>query len=107
MKILLDECVNRRFARAIPDHEVATTTSMGWNGIRNGQLLARAVDAGFEVFVTLDKNLSFQNDISSIPIAVLVLRVRSNRLTDLKPLVPKLLAALTTPVRGAATVLRL
>ena len=103
MKILLDECVNRRLARSIPDHEVATTTGMGWNGIRNGQLLARAVSAGFDVFMTLDKSLSFQNDISSIPIAVFVLRVRSNRLTDLKPLVPKLLVALTAPARGTAT----
>jgi hypothetical protein len=105
MKVLLDECVNRRLARRLIGHDVSTTGKMGWNGILNGQLLARAVDAGFGAFVTIDKSLSFQNHIGAIPIAVFVLRVRSNRMQDLNPLVDQLLTALASATPRTATVL--
>ncbi len=105
MKILLDECVNRRIARLLTGHDVAMTSRMGWSGVKNGQLLARAVGAEFEVFLTLDRNLSFQNHIASFPIAVLVLTTKSNRMADLSPLVPDLLSALAIAVPGTVTYL--
>jgi hypothetical protein len=97
---LLDECVDWRLARAISGHEVQTAKQMGWLAIRNGDLLALAANA-FEIFVTVDRNLAFQQPVVSFGIAVIVLRARSNRLTDLKPLVPALLEAIAAAKPGS------
>jgi hypothetical protein len=76
---------------------------MGWASKRNGELLALAVDQQFEVFLTADRNLSYQQDLSSFDIAVVVLGARSNRLADLRPLVPRVLELLPTAKRRAVT----
>jgi hypothetical protein len=102
LKVLLDECVDWRLGREIIGHEVRTARQMGWSTIKNGELLALAAK-DFDVFVTVDRNLSFQQDLPSFSIAVVVLRARSNRLVDLRPLVPKLLAAMPSTKRGAVT----
>lgn len=91
MKILLDECIDRRLARDLKGHTVKTAPQMGWAGIKNGRLLALA-EKEFDVFVTVDRNLSFQQHLPKFKIAVLVLRARSNRLVDLQPLAPAMLA---------------
>ncbi len=103
MRVFLDECVDRRLARDILGHEVQTAEDQGWTGIANGRLLA-LVSQSFDVFVTVDRNLSFQQNLQSLSIAVIVLRARTNRLADLRPLVPELLAAVTVAPRGVATV---
>jgi hypothetical protein len=90
VRVLLDECVDWRLLRAIPDHDVRTARQMGWNAIKNGALLALA-SQNFDVFVTVDRNLAFQQPVASLQIAVVVLRAKSNRLADLIPLVPTLL----------------
>jgi hypothetical protein len=87
---LLDECVDWRLARAISGHDVKTARQLGWSSIRNGELLRRA-SKEFDVFVTVDRNLAFQQNAASLPIAVVVLRARTNRLSDLLPLIPALL----------------
>lgn len=99
MKLLLDECVDWRLSRAIADHEVKTARQLGWTSIRNGELL-RLASKEFDVFVTVDRNLSFQQNAASLPIAVVVLRARTNRLPDLLPLVPALLDALVAAKAG-------
>lgn len=101
MKILLDECIDRRLAKDITGHEVKTVPQMGWATIKNGELLTLA-EKDFEVFVTVDRNLSFQQNIPRYDIVVIVLRARSNRLQDLRPLAPKLLELLPTAKRGEA-----
>ena len=73
---------------------------MGWTTIKNGELLKLATDAGFEAFVTVDRNLSFQQNISALSFAVIVLRAGSNRLAELKLLVPNLLVALDAAKPG-------
>jgi hypothetical protein len=93
VKVLLDECVDWRLARDIVGHEVKTARQMGWATIRNGDLLKLAT-AEFDAFVTVDRNLAFQQNLNAIPIAVIVLRARTNRLGDLRALVPQLLAAI-------------
>ena len=99
MKVLLDECVDWRLARDIVGHDVKTARQMGWTTIRNGELLVLA-SGQFEVFVTVDRNLSFQQNLVSYPIAVIVLRAKTNRLLDLKPLVPRLVAAIKSARPG-------
>ena len=73
MRILLDECVPLQVRHALPDHEVTTTQRMGWGGLGNGDLLDAEEQAGFEVFVVADKNLRYQQNVSTRRIAILEL----------------------------------
>lgn len=102
MKILLDECIDRRLAREFVDYGIKTVPQMGWAGIKDGQLLVLAA-AEFDVFITVDRNLSFQQNVPQFDIAVIVLEAPSNRLADLKPLAPKILAILGEAAKGKAT----
>jgi len=104
MRLLLDECIDRKLAREFTGYQVKTVPQMGWAGIKNGQLLALA-EAEFDVFITVDRNLSFQQNLPQFDVAVIVLQAASNRLADLKPLAPRILAALATASRGQATVI--
>ncbi len=73
---------------------------MGWSSVTNGDLLRRATAAGFEAFVTPDQNLEYQQNLSRVALAVVVIRARSNRIEDLVPLVPRLLEVLGTGKPG-------
>ena len=99
MRVFLDECIDWRLSREIVGHEVKTAQQMGWATLKNGELLRLAAEH-FDVFVTVDRNLSFQQNLTSLPIAVIVLRARTNRLVDLKPLVPGLLTAMDSAEPG-------
>lgn len=101
MKLLLDECIDRRLGRELAGHEASTVPQMGWSGISNGELLALA-ESAFDVFITVDRNLSFQQNLPKFNVAVLVLHARSNRLADLRPLIPKVLLILPTLSKGEA-----
>jgi hypothetical protein len=83
-------------------HEVVPAHKKGWSAIQNGELLA-LVSQEFDVFVTVDRNLSFQQNLPAFGIAVIVLRAVSNRLSDLLPLAPRLTAAITSAERGGVT----
>ncbi len=102
MKVLLDECVDWRFSREIAGHEVKTARQMGWSTTKNGELLALAAKE-FDIFVTVDRNLSFQQNVPAFAIAVIVLRAKSNRLSDLRPLIPELLACIPRAERATVT----
>jgi len=101
VKLLLDECIDWRLSRDLAAHEVKTVPQMGWSGIKNGELLMLAENE-FDVFITVDRNLSFQQNLPKFNIAVLVLHASSNRLADLKPLAPKVLSILPTLMKGEA-----
>ncbi len=104
MRVFLDECVDWRLARQISGHEVKSARQMGWTSIKNGELLALTA-AHFDVFLTVDRNLSFQQNIPGLSIAVVVLRAKSNRLAELSALVPALLSALDSATEGAVIVI--
>jgi hypothetical protein len=93
VKLLLDECVDHRLASDIAGHETSSVGRMGWSGTKNGALLTLAA-AEFDAFITTDRNLSFQQNMSRFEIGLVVLEARSNRLTELRRLVPELLEAL-------------
>ena len=101
MKLLLDECIDRRLAKDLTDYDVKTVPQMGWAGVKNGALLALA-EQDFDVFITVDRNLAFQQNLPKFNLAVLVLHATSNRLADLKPLAPKILSTLPTLTKGVA-----
>lgn len=100
--MLLDECVDRRLAADIEGHDVSTVPQAGWAALKNGDLLSRAQNE-FDAFVTTDRSLPFQQDLSRFSMAVIVLRTRSSRVTDLRRLTPQLLAALLVAKRGEVT----
>ena len=79
---------------------------MGWAAKKNGELLKLA-EVDFDVFLTVDSNLAFQQNLSQFNIAVLVLRATSNRLADMRPLVPRILSTLPTLIKGKAETISL
>jgi predicted nuclease of predicted toxin-antitoxin system len=101
VKILLDECLDRRLAKDLTGFEVKTVPQMGWAGVKNGNLMKLA-ETEFDVFITVDRNLSFQQNLPKFEIAVLVIRSKSNRLADLLPFVPKIIEILPNIQKGAA-----
>jgi hypothetical protein len=95
MRVLLDECLPRRLRNELVDHDVRTVPEMGWSGLKNGELLRRA-EAEFDALLTIDQNLSRQQNITARRIAVVTLSASSNRLADLRPLIPAVHEALAT-----------
>ena len=102
MKVLLDECVDRRLAHELSPYKVRTVTDLGWAGITNGELLSRAA-LEFDVFLTVDRNLPFQQHLPKYNIAVILVEAVSNRLSDLLKLVPRIVEAIPTAPGGTVT----
>jgi len=96
VRLLLDEQVPRVFADELPGHDVSTAQQMGWSGIENGDLLTAAAEAGFDALITLDRGFEFQQNPATLPIAVVVVEARSNRIEALQPLAGAVLDALET-----------
>jgi predicted nuclease of predicted toxin-antitoxin system len=99
MRILLDESLPRKLALEFIGHNVQTVQKAGWSGLSNGELL-RIASGDFEVLVTGDQNLQFQQNPASLPIAVIVLVAFNNRLETLRPLMPRVLENLKTIAPG-------
>jgi hypothetical protein len=105
MRILLDECMPAGLGRDFAGHEVTTAPKMGWAGLKNGALLTRAVEAGFDVFLTVDRNLPNEQKLATYAIVVAVLRCPTNDITALRKLVPELRVKLPAAKKGEATVI--
>lgn len=97
MRVLVDECVDWRLLRDLREHDAKTVKQMGWEHVKNGALLKLAATQ-FDVFVTVDKDLPYQQNIARLEIAVIVIRARTTRLADLR--------ALLLPLRRALQVAR-
>ncbi|MGH8560081.1 MAG: DUF5615 family PIN-like protein [Methylococcales bacterium] len=96
MRILLDEPVPARLRTRLVGHEVTTVPKSGWAGIKNGRLLALAATQ-FDGFLTSDQNIEFQQNLTALPIEILVVVAKTNRMEDIEPLVPDILTALNQP----------
>jgi predicted nuclease of predicted toxin-antitoxin system len=95
MRILLDECLPKDLARQLPGHKVKTVPQSGWASVSNGKLLRLIAGSGkFDVFLTVDKNLPQQNQIRTLPFAVVVLRAKSNRMVHVFPFAAEVLRRL-------------
>jgi predicted nuclease of predicted toxin-antitoxin system len=95
VRLLLDENLPHDLARLLVGHQVDTVADRGWSGIQNGELLAiagREIDA----FLTMDRRLPEQQDLTKSAFGVLLIQAASNRMVHLKPLVPAILIALPT-----------
>lgn len=101
MKVLIDECAPRALKQALASHghECLSVQEAGWSGKVNGELLELA-EAEFDVLVTVDTNLRYQQNLAGRKIAIVILRARSNRLTHLSPHFPACVEALQSIIPG-------
>lgn len=102
VRILLDENLDWRLRRDLPSHQVDSVALIGWAGLKNGELLAEA-DSRFDVLLTMDTNMSHQQNLAKFRIAIIALNAPSNRLADTRPLMPQVLAILQTVGPGTLT----
>ena len=100
MKVLLDECVTRKLKSRLPNHEVYTVTDMQWNGLKNGILMSAAIGEGFDILLTIDKNLEYQQNLKKNSIIVAVFDVRQNNVKLYEPLLPVFEEQVPTFVKG-------
>ena len=101
MKLLLDESVPRRLALSFPEWvTLHTVQEMGWAGTGNGLLLQFAAAEGFDALVTVDRGIEHQQNVSELPIPVIVMLAPRNRLADLQPLVPQVARVLSDPLEN-------
>ena len=99
MRVLLDEQLPVDLARLLHGHDVQTVVGRGWSGVKNGDLL-RLMAGDYDAFVTMDRNLEFQQNMSVLPFGVVLVRAPSNRMLHLRPPVPAILAAVATTKSG-------
>jgi predicted nuclease of predicted toxin-antitoxin system len=102
MRVLLDECVPRALRDDISGHEVKTVADAGWVGVKNGELL-RFAAAEFDVLITVDRNLEYQQNFRGLALAVIVMHAPSNDITVLRPLMPGVLAVIPQARPGSVT----
>lgn len=95
MRILLDESLPQRLSGEFRGHAVQTVAAKGWSGLKNGDIL-RVAAPEFDVFITADQNLQFQQNLSALPLAVIVLVAPNTKLETLRPLIPEVLARLAS-----------
>jgi hypothetical protein len=96
VKLLLDENLPHQIRLELPGHEILTAAYMNWSGIENGELLQRAADAGFDAVITNDRGLEHEQNLDTLPVAVIVLLAKTNTVEAIRPLYPDLFAALST-----------
>src|SRR6266849_1411096 len=85
MRILIDECIDERFRNSLPEHDCQTARYAGLAGLKNGDLLTAAETAKFDVLLTVDQGIEYQQNLTGRSIAIIIFHAKSNRLKDLLP----------------------
>lgn len=101
MRLLLDECVPRPLKHDLVGHDVEHVVDMGWSSKRNGELLKLMVAEHFDALLTVDQSIEFQQNLREVGVGVVVIHARTNRMKELRPLVPQILEALSRVTAGA------
>jgi hypothetical protein len=107
MRLLLDECVPRPLLRDLSGHDVHHVVDLGWSAKRNGELLQLMLAERFEALFTVDHNLPFQQNLRASGVAVVIAVTRTNRVKELRPLMPKVLEALAVVKAGQVILVEL
>ena len=106
MKLLLDECTPKRLKHDFHSHEVLTVDEVGLKGVLNGELLRAAIAQRFDVLITVDRRIPFQQDLSQFDIAVIILVAKPCRYAQLKMLVPQAIIVLETITAGDVVIIQ-
>ncbi len=88
MKILLDECVTKHLKPKLNSHEVYTVREMQWSGIKNGKLMGLCVENGFDILLTIDKNLQYQQDLYKYSLSIVIFNSSSSNISALQIFLP-------------------
>ena len=88
MKVLLDECVTKKLKSYLQDFEIYTVAEMGWSGVKNGKLMSLCVMNHFDILLTIDKNMMYQQNLEKHPITIVVLNSLTSKLEELKLFIP-------------------
>lgn len=109
MKVLLDENIDIRFRKSFKNsgHNVLTVRGIGWNGVKNGELLKLLEKHNFDVLIAVDKNLPYQQNETALPVKIIILDVFRNILPNLIPFVPNILKELEPPIIKEVVILEL
>jgi hypothetical protein len=91
MKVLLDECVTKRLKPYLSGFEVDTVAQLGWSGVKNGKLMTLCVENHFDVLLTIDKNLIYQQNLDKYPVTIVVLNSYTSKLEELVLFIPSLI----------------
>ena len=105
MKILLDECVSKRLKPYLAGYDVSTVREMQWSGVKNGKLMTLCVEHGFNVLLTIDKNLQYQQNLDRYPVTIVVLNSFTSRVDELALFIPRFEMVLPTFEQHRAYVL--
>jgi hypothetical protein len=103
MKLLLDECLPVDFRYQLPGYEVHTVEWAGFKGLKNGKLLRKAEDAGYDVLLTTDQGIPHQQNLAAHKISILIIRSHTNQIEDLLPVVGTILAMFAEIQPGQTT----
>jgi len=106
MKILLDENLPKRLKKDFSGHVAFTVRDKSWNGIKNGLLLNLMLSDGFDVFITFDKNMQFQQNFEKYAIPVIVLNAENNTYIALAKLLPQILRLLDGDLKVGINIIR-
>ena len=106
MKLLLDECTPKRLRNDFHSHDVQTVDEVGLKGALNGELLRAAIAQQFDVLITVDRRIPFQQNLSQFDIAVIILVARPCRYAQLKMLVPQAIVVLETIKAGEVVIIQ-
>ena len=105
MKILLDECITKYLKSKLLPHEVFTVREMGWSGIKNGKLMSLCGENNFDILLTIDKHLQYQQNLSKYSIAIVIFDSNSADISELKNFIQPFLNGIETFVKYRAHVL--
>ena len=89
MKILLDECVTKHLKPHLSGYQVSTVRELGWNGVKNGKLMTLCVENGFDILLTIDKNLQHQQNLEKYPVTIIILNSYSSKVEELVEFLPE------------------
>lgn len=94
MRILIDECIDEQLRNSITGHDCQTARYAGLAGLTNGELLKAAEEAKFDVLLTVDQGIEYQQNLTNRKMAIVVFHAKSNRLKNLLELLPTCLACI-------------
>ena len=102
MKILLDECVSRKVKNILTEFEVYTVAEMGFSGLKNGKLLTQAEKNGFDIVLTIDKNIDSQQNISKYALSLVILNVLKSNVRYFEALIPEFKSQIHSFQKGSS-----
>ena len=107
MRVLLDNNVNYRFGKLLAGHDVVHVQNIGWENLKNGNLIAEAESSGYDVLVTADKQMLHQQNLTGRTVAIIILGSLKITLKDISPLAPQVLAILNgKPMKGLFVIVK-